>query len=227
MEEEIDLRIYIDALLRWWWLIVLAALLTGGTAFVVSRMMSPVYEASAGVVTLKSRAEISLGSGFQSVTEDDLSLNAQVQGSSALLDRNKRRLNTLVGMVKNGVIAEQVSAELRDLLGEEEAEPVNLVEAVRGEILSDGGGDSDTIQIIVSYEDPVKAAAIANAWARAFEVHVNGVYGEASLNPFADIHEQVAMAKTEYDQAQAKFITFLAEEDRIAELERQVAEGSC
>lgn len=224
MEEEIDLRIYIDALLRWWWLIALAAILAGGAAFVVSQMMPPVYEASAGVVSLKSRAEISLGSGFQSVTEDDLTLNAKIQGSSALLDRNKRRLNTLVGMVKNGVIADQVAAELKDMLGPDEAVPSKLVGNVHGEILSGDGGDSDTIQIIVSNKDPVKAAAIANAWAQAFEVHVNNIYGEASINPFTDIHEQVTDAKATFDQAQATYITFLAADDRIAELERQVAE---
>lgn len=224
MEDEIDLRIYIDALLRWWWLIALAALVTGAVAFGVSRLMPPVYEARAGVVTLKSRVEISLGSGFQSVTEDDLSLSAQVQGSSALLDRNKRRLNTLVGMVKNGVIAEQVSAELKDVLTEEEARPGELLANVRGEILSGDSGDSDTIQIIVSYTDPVKAAAIANAWARAFELHVNGVYGEASYSPFADISEQVTAAKVAFDQAQETYITFLGEEDRTAELTRQIEE---
>ena len=190
----------------------------------VSQMMSPVYEASAGVVSLKNRVDISLGSDFESVTEDDLSLSAQVQGSSALLDRNKRRLNTLVGMVKNGTIAEQVSTELKDILGEEEAVPGELIDSVRGEILSGDGGDSDTIQIIVSHEDPVKAAAIANAWARAFELHVNGIYGEASFSPFADISEQVTAAKMAFDQAQETFITFLAEEDRTAELERQIAE---
>lgn len=225
MEEEIDLRIYIDALLRWWWLIALAAILAGGGAFLVSQMMPPVYEASAGVVSLKSRVDISLGSGFESVTEDDLALSAQVQGSTALLDRNKRRLNTLVGMVENGAIVETVSAELRDMLTEEEADPGALIEDVRSEILTGDGGDSDTIQIIVSNGDPQKAAAIANAWARAFEIHVNSVYGDASYSPFADISAQVATAQVEYDQAQDTLITFMAEENRIAELQRQVEES--
>ncbi|MDY7079437.1 MAG: GNVR domain-containing protein [Chloroflexota bacterium] len=218
MEEEIDLGKYIDVLLRWWWLIILGGLLAGGSAFLVSQMMPPTYEATAGVVTLKSRTELSLGSGFQSISDEDL-LGANA-GGSAIVDLNKRRLQSLTGMVTNGAIAQQVAEDLSDVLDEEEREPSALVRSVRGEVLE----DSDTIQIIVSQRDPDKAAAIANAWARAFEAHANTIYGEAALAPFADIHDQVQEARKEYDQAQEALIVFLSEEDRTRELQRQVEE---
>ena len=225
MEEEIDLRIYIDILLRWWWLIALGTILTGLVAFGVTSMMTPMYEATAGVVSLKSRVDISLGSNFDSITEDDLALNAQIQGSNAVLDRTTRRLNTLTGMVTNGTIAQQVAEELNDILSEEEADPTQLVGRVRGELLSlEGGGDSDTIQIIVNYDDPVKAATIANAWAHAFEIHVNNVYGEVAYSPFSDIQQQVIDAKIAYDVAQAALVKFLTNDNYIAELQREVAE---
>lgn len=223
MEEEIDLRIYIDILLKWWWLIALGAMVVGGCALLVSFVLPPMYEATAGVVSIKSRVDISLGSGFQSTSEDDLALSPQA--SSVLLDRTERRLNTLTGMVYNGSIAQQVADELRDILDEEDADPARLMEYVEGRILSaDGNGNSDTIQIVVTHKDPVIAAEIANAWARAFEVHVNAIYGEASYSPFADISGQVVTAKSEYDQAQTAWVAFLNTEDRIAELARQVAE---
>lgn len=223
MEEEIDLRIYIDILLKWWWLIALAALVVGGGAFAFTALQPRVYEATAGVVSLRSRVEISLGSGFESVSENDFTLPAQA--SNVVLDRNERRLNTLIGMVRSGSIARQVAEELRDNLDEEDADPAQLLEYVEGRVLSlNGDGDSDTIQIAVTHPNPVVAAAIANAWARAFEVHVNAIYGEASYSPFADIGAQVTTAKAEYDQAQAAWVAFLNTEDRIAELSRQVAE---
>ena len=223
MEEEIDLRIYIDILLKWWWLIALAAIVVGACAFAFTTLQPRVYEATAGVVSLRSRVEISLGSGFESVSEDDFSLGPQ--GSSVVLDRNERRLNTLIGMVRSGSIAQQVADELQNVLDEEDADPARLIEYVEGRLLSlNGNGDSDTIQIVVTHPDPVIAAEIANAWARAFEVHVNAIYGEASYSPFADIDEQVVTAKSEYDQAQATWVGFLNTEDRIAELQRQVAE---
>ncbi|MBN2390476.1 MAG: hypothetical protein JXR84_07130 [Anaerolineae bacterium] len=223
MEEEIDLRIYIDILLKWWWLIALGAIVIGAGAFVFTSLQPRVYEATAGVVSLRSRVEISLGSGFESVSEDDFSLDPQ--GSSVVLDRNERRLNTLIGMVYSGSIAQQVADELQDILNEEDTDPARLLEYVEGRLLSlNGNGASDTIQIVVTHEDPKIAAEIANAWAQAFEVHVNAIYGEASYSPFADIGEQVVTAKSEYDQAQTAYVAFLNTEDRVAELQRQVAE---
>jgi uncharacterized protein involved in exopolysaccharide biosynthesis len=219
MEEEIDLRIYIDILLKWWWLIALGAMIVGGGAFVFTTLQPRVYEATAGVVSLRSRAEISLGSGFESVSENDFTLPAQA--SNVVLDRNQRRLNTLIGMVRSGSIARQVAGELQEILDEEDADPARLMEYVEGKLM---GGDSDTIQIVVTHPAPLVAAEIANAWARAYETHVNAIYGEASYSPFADVGEQVVTAKSEYDQAQAAWVAFLNTEDRIVELQRQVAE---
>ena len=219
MEEEIDLRQYIDVLLRWWWLIVLGGLLAGGSAFVVSMLMKPTYEATAGILMLKSRVELSLGSGFESISDENLfTANG---GGSAAIELNKRRLQSLTGMVTDGAIAQTVADKLSDVLTEEdEGNPSALVGRVEGQVLA----DSDTIQIVVSHHDPEKAAAIANAWGEMFERHVNAIYGEASLTPFADIHQQVLDAKVEYDQAQEALVTFLAEEDRANELQRQIEE---
>lgn len=219
MEDEIDLRVYIDVLLKWWWLIALGAILVGAGAFGFTSLQPRVYEATAGVVSLRSRVEISLGSGFESVSENDFSLTGQA--ANVVLDRNQRRLNTLVGMVRSGAIAQQVADELRETLSEEDADPARLIEYVEGRLLGD---DSDTIQIVVTHKDPIIAAQIANAWARTYEAHINAIYGEASYSPFADVSGQVVTAKSEYDQAQAAWVAFLNTEDRIAELQRQVAE---
>ncbi|HQE93057.1 MAG TPA: GNVR domain-containing protein [Anaerolineae bacterium] len=230
MEEEIDLRIYLDILLKWWWLIVLGAVVVGAGAFLVSSLMPPVYEASAGVVSLKSRAEVSLGSGVQTITEDDISYGNMV-GSTAIMERTQQRLNTLAGMVKNGAIAQQVVTELSADLDEEERDPAVLLDYVEGQLLQleDSTGSnaiqgSDTIQIIVSHKDPVKAALIANAWARAYEIHVNGIYGEAQLSPFVDIASQVQKARIEYNAAQEAWLTFLSEDDQINAIQRQIDE---
>ena len=217
MEEEIDLRQYIDVLLRWWWLIVLGALLAGGAAFLVSSMMTPTYKATAGVVILRSRTELSLGSEFESISSDSMLAGANGQVSAGL---NQQRLQSLVGMVSDGAIAQQVMDELSDVLDEEEREPSRLIGQVKGEVLE----SSDTIQIIASHRDSDKAAAIANAWARVFEAHANSIYGEAALAPFADIHTQVQNVRVEYEQAQEVWVAFLAEQDRIGELQRQVEE---
>ncbi len=224
MEDEIDLRVYIDVLLRWWWLIVLGVVLTGGMAFLLGLLRTPTYEAVAGVVSLKSRADISLGSSFESVTDADLDALGSL-GSAAVMERNKLRLNTLAGMVRNGTIAEQVALELHDQLDETERDPADLQQLVRGEVLElEGGGSSDTIQIIVTHRDPEKAALIANTWAEAYATYVNAIYGNATLMPFEDIREQMATARSEYDAAQEALLTFLTENDQVYELQRQIEE---
>ena len=224
MEEEIDLRIYIDILLAWWWLIALGAVVVGVSAFIVTSLMPPVYEASAGVVSVRSRVEVSLGSGFETITEDSAAYGSMI-GAGAIIERTKQRLNTLAGMVRNGIVAQQVAEELSGVLDEEELDPAVLLGRVKGRVLSlEGGGDSDTIEIVVSHPDPHIAALIANAWARAYEVHVNRIFGMAQLTPFGDIDRQVQNARADYDVAQEAYLRFLSEDDQISEIQRQVEE---
>ena len=57
MEEEIDLRPYIEALISKWYWIVGAAVVAGVVAFIVTSMLPPSYEATALVaVTFGSAA---------------------------------------------------------------------------------------------------------------------------------------------------------------------------
>jgi len=227
MEDEIDLRIYIDILLRWWWLPVLLAVVAGFAAFVITSVPPTLYEATAGVVSMRSRAEISLGSGFGATTEDDLiQVGGQIIATDAIWEKNYLRMNTLVGLVHNGAIAQTVSAELEGVLPDEEREPSALIEHISAQVLELEGSkeSSDTIQITAIHEKPEIAAAIANTWARAYADYVNMVYGETTYAPFVDIEQQVADARAEYDAQQEALLTFLTEDDRISELERQIAE---
>jgi len=225
-EEDIDLRVYIDILLRWWWLPVLLATVAGFAAFVVTSLPPTLYEATAGVVSMRSRAEISLGSGFDTITEDDPN---QVSGqiiATSNMERTYLRMNTLVGLVHSGAVAQTVSAELEGVLPDEEREPSALIDRISAQVLELEGSNesSDTIQITAIHEDPAMAAAIANTWARAYADYVNMVYGETTYAPFVDIEEQVADARAEYDARQEALLTFLTEDDRISELDRQIAE---
>lgn len=51
-----ELREYAAIIWRWLWLIVLGALLAGGTAFVVSRQMTPIYQASSTLLINQARS---------------------------------------------------------------------------------------------------------------------------------------------------------------------------
>ncbi len=227
-EETIDLRPYIEALFAWWWLIALCAGLAGAAALLFGILQPSVYEATARIVMLKSQTEISLGSEFETVTNEDIDLAEAVKDVTGR--RLAQRLNSMAGLVQNGAIAQQVSEELKGVLTEEERDPSRLLSAVKGRVLrldeADAGDFplSDTIEIVVEYDDPDKAAAIANAWSQKFETYVNQIYGDASVTPFTDISQQLVDADAEYESAKNELLTFMAESYDVAELQRQIEE---
>ena len=227
-EETIDLRPYIEALFAWWWLIALCAGLAGAAALLFSILQPSVYEATTRVVVLKSQTEISLGSEFETVTNEDIDLAETVRDVTGR--RLAQRLNSMAGLVQNGAIAQQVSEELKGVLTEEERDPSRLLSAVKGRVLQLDAADagdfplSDTIEIVVEYDDPEKAAAIANAWSQKFETYVNQIYGDASVTPFTDISQQLLDATDEYEAAKDELLTFMADSYEVAELQRQIEE---
>jgi uncharacterized protein involved in exopolysaccharide biosynthesis len=224
-EDTIDLRPYIEAIFAWWWLIALCAILAGGAAFAFSKLQRPMYEATARVVSLRSQAEVSLELDLETGGEGGFDWTEAVQ---ALSERQlAQRLNSMAGMVKNGSIAQEVSDALAGTLTEEERDPSELVSYVEGRVLELESGEftgSDTILIVVEYDDAEKAAAIANAWARSYEMYINQIYGEAAVAPFTDISAQVEEAQTEYEIAEDALLTFLEEQYDVAELQRQIEE---
>jgi len=242
-ETSIDWRKYVDWVFRWAWLIGLCAVLVGGVAFLSGwyQSRSQPYEAKATMVLLKTQTEVTLGSAIKTLSDETLTMKAgsgidtlQAVGSALSnieVSRIYRRINSLVGMVSNGTVAEQVSADLKGVLDEKERKPSALVASVRAEIYTPEGTTaakgtvaSDSFLIIATHSDPEKAALIANTWARRYEAYVNSLFGSSAITPFGDIDAQVNDARAKYDTAQAGLIKYLSEENRANELQRQIAE---
>ncbi len=242
-ETSIDWRKYVDWVFRWAWLIGLCAVLVGGVAFLFGwyQSRSQPYEAKATMVLLKTQTEVTLGSAIKTLSDETLTMKAgssidtlQAVGSALSnieVSRIYRRINSLVGMVSNGAVAEQVSADLKGVLDEKERKPSALVASVRAEIYTPEGTTaakgtvaSDSFLIIAKHSDPEKAALIANTWARRYEAYVNSLFGSSAIAPFGDIDAQVDEARAKYDTAQAALIKYLSEENRANELQRQIAE---
>jgi len=238
----IDLSKYITPLVRmltnWWWLIALAGFVIG-VGFGLYNIATVGYSASSGVVLLRSRAEVSLGSSIQTLSQEDISLSggatqlASVNQAQLEADRLNRRLNSLLGIIDSASVAHQVAEELRatGLFNNDELEISNLVAAISAEPyvsanIPDERAGSDSLRITAEASTPEKAALLANAWAKAYEQHVNAIYGQSSSAPFSEIAEQVKGARTVYDQAQEALLRFLTEDDRVNQLTRQIEEES-
>jgi hypothetical protein len=83
---------------------------------------------------------------------------------------------------------------------------------------------TDTVQIAVTYSDPVIAAEIANIWAQAYVQRINDLYGGSSSGAsYLIIETQTTQAKTEYEKAQEALDDFIAN-DNTEEYTRQIEE---
>ena len=70
MEDEIDLRVYINVLIRYWRLIVGLTVVAGVVAFVVSLLLPAAYQATAVVVVTRPLYQFQLAPGIQNLPEN-------------------------------------------------------------------------------------------------------------------------------------------------------------
>lgn len=225
-ETSLNLRPFFEIPLRWWRLVlscvVLATLLTAMINFIP--VLTPdLYEAVAGVAVVKSRTLVSFDETARTLSEEQLiaSLQAGQRADTIVSDLDARR-QTLVALVNNGTIAEQVLDQLQEELTPRDRQPGMLSSRVDGRLAVQQGIDSDLIQITVEHPDPVLAAKIANAWAVAYERLVNDIYARPAGGGAA-IQEDVERAKKAYDNGQEALIQFLTQ-SQVSAAQRQINE---
>lgn len=212
-EDEIDLRQYLDVLIRWWReivLITLAAVLLAAVGILLLRLiLPPQYEASADVAIVRTVSDVNFDERFRTNPEE---LSVNTGNLSA-------RRSALVGLVATGAIAEEVITQLGGTLSEDEQKAANLLEMIEADLASasDVSTDSDLIRIKVTADDPAKAAAIANAWARLYVQEVNTIYGQVPTEVLTSIETELASAEKQYLSSQSNLEAFIAS-NRIDEL---------
>ncbi len=212
-EDEIDLRQYLDTLIRWWREIVaitLAAVILTAIGLIAMRLILPAaYEASADVAIVRTVSDVNFDERFRTNAEE---LGVDTASLSA-------RRSALLGLVATGAIAQEVIAQLGDTLSTEEQNPANLLEMVEAELASGNGvsSSSDLIRITVTTDNAEKAAAIANAWARIYVREVNTIYGQVPDEVLTSIETELAAAQQQYLTSQTNLEAFIAT-NRIDEL---------
>ena len=189
MEEEIDLRAYVDVLIRSWKWIAGLALVAAVAAFVVSLMLPATYEASGVVIITQPRYQMQFDPRFKTVDQwtpaykafptlatSDGVLQAVLDGytPSPQAGIEEWRLRTLAGMV-------EATSE----------------------------GDPSLVMLRVRSRSPEDAAAIANLWADALMQQGNRIYSERE-DDVAFFEDQVAQAEQALDEADAALIEFEA-----------------
>jgi capsular exopolysaccharide synthesis family protein len=132
---------YARFLRRWWWLLVVGLLLGGAGSYAVSRLLTPIYRASATVLVNQT----------------------QVPGTIAYNDilTSERLTKTYSELIKKRPVLEAVIAELALPFGPEELAGMIDVEVV---------GDTQLLRVSAESSDPEQARLIADAAAGAFIV---------------------------------------------------------
>lgn len=216
-DDEIDLRKYIDILIKRWREIVIITIafvvLVAAAVLALRFLQAPMYEADANVAIVRTQTQVSFDERFTTSS-----------GQMAAADISSRR-SALLGLVFNGAIAERVIADLGDQLNAEEQEPATLLRRIDAELSSTGGRatQSDLIAITARADAPEKAAAIANAWAQHYVQEVNRIYGQVPDEMMASVQSQLDQAKTTYEGAQRNLEQFLATSP-VNSLRRQAQE---
>jgi uncharacterized protein involved in exopolysaccharide biosynthesis len=159
MEDEIDLRQYIEVLLkRWKWIVALtliAALTAAAISFFVLR---PTYEASALVLITSPRYQLRFDPRLETVS--DIETASKAYPSLAMSDD----------------LLQKVLGVLNASLPENE----RTLQVLRGKVSAGAGADPSLLELKVTNGDPGQAAHIANTWAEQYVEYVNELYGRRS-----------------------------------------------
>jgi len=188
MDDEIDLRVYVEVLLRYWKWILGLALVAAVVAFVASLFLPATYEASAVVLVTEARYQMQFDpridtgdrkpayKAFPTLATSD-SILQDVLDTCALspdVDTSAWTLHTLAGMV-------QASSE----------------------------GDPSLVVLKVTLQSPKETATVANAWADVLVKRGNEIYGQSEEN-VTFFETQAAQARAKLEQAEAALIDFEA-----------------
>jgi succinoglycan biosynthesis transport protein ExoP len=189
MEEEIDLRAYVQVLIQSWKWIVGLALVAAVAAFVVSLVLPSTYEASAVVIITQPRYQMQFDPRFKTVDQWTPAYRAfpTLATSDGVLHSV---LDGYTPSPENGI----EEWTLRKLSGMAEAT---------------SEGDPSLVVLRVRFRAPEGAAAIANLWADALVARGSKIYSERE-DDVAFFEEQAAQAEEALDQADAALIEFEA-----------------
>ena len=201
-DDEIDLKPYINAIRKKWWLIALATVLTASAALVYGLLQVRNYEANANILLTRTRTSLELANQFPTINEP-------IDSSS--------RMDAMLAIADSDALLVDVMEDVHELYPDNGILREKLDSAV--DITSSG----DTIKITAVNQDPIYAAAIANAWAENAVSSINYAYSGEQLP--AEIQLSLAPAKVEYEAAQQELEDFLVE-NQVDILQKQIVETS-
>ncbi len=186
MDQEIDLRPHLIALLHRWRLLVICtiglAVITGATSLTLALIFRT---ASADVLIIPSSSRVTLDPRFQTTSDNQATNPVSLRQG-------------LVNLASSYILVEQVAKDL----GDPEVTIDKLYQQVK--ILPDG----DMIRISVSNANSDLALQIVKVWGKTYEDLVTSVYGGSQFRSEV-LTAEIDTAQQRYEQAQTALEKFL------------------
>ncbi len=194
MDEGIDLRLYLNVLLRYKWHVLGVTFLCGLAAFVALSLQPPRYEATALVAITRPLYQFQFTPNIQNVTDKEAVL--QFTGKAG------------VELATSDILLQEA---LQALQKEHRLEGKSLFD-FRKKINVSTGGDPSILKFKAQNRDPVVVAEIANTVAAMYVRFVNQLYGQSSSQE-AFFEQQLAAADLDLKKAEQALIDFQKRND--------------
>ena len=188
MEDEIDLREYLEVLIRRWpWIVALAVLAVLTAALISFFVLQPGYEASALVLITQPRYQLRFDPRLETLS--DIETTSKAYPSLAMSDD----------------LLQHVLDSLDPPLPEEQ----RTLQGLRSKVRASAGADPSLLELSAANGEPVRAAQIANTWAERYVEYVNELYGRRTED-VVFFSEQFDAAKATLETAEAALVNFEA-----------------
>lgn len=197
MEDEIDLRPYVGALLHYWWIIVLTALITGALAFAYASAKRTSFIATTIVAFLEPTQSVQFDSRFEAVPSK----------------------TTLLKSLPSLSMSDEIMAAL---LAELDTSDFSTVTDLEKHLSAESGTDLNLLYLRANSQSPEVAAELVNQWAELFVNTANDIYASRGSGQLEFYNQQVEEAGARLDVAEQALVEFQAV-SRLALVKNELA----
>ena len=186
IDDEIDLRRYVQGMLRYWPLIVAVTLVAAAAATLISLREKASYEALALVSVSAPRYNLQLDGG---TANGPLPVHAYPELA-----------------VSDDMLAQVVSQSQSLLPG---ADPAASLVALKSQLTAETASDPTLVRLKAHNSDPELASKLVNIWAEVFAARAGALYGQDQAN-LQLYTSQLAEAKTALEKSTGDLAAFQA-----------------
>lgn len=182
MEEEIDLRPYINVLTKYWYVIIGVGVLTAVITFLILSLQPPRYEATSLVVAVNPQEVVEFDSRFRQIVS-----NQPLRGYPEL------------------ALSDEV---LQAVLTQQTVTNVTSTEDLRQMFTAETGDDLSIIRLQAVASQPEEAALLANTWASIFTARVNDIFSNRSGEQLSYFETQLQEAQSQLASAEEALVAY-------------------